>query len=102
MYSHSAVLYLRIINFRFMGDIKGANVSGDPGFTLTIDEFEDEVDELIVIDDELRKMIHEKRSEQDLTQYARHFSFSIYQDGLTRVLQGDSSLEEVLRVVGDE
>jgi len=57
--------------------------------------------ELIAIDETLRTMIHERKAEQDLKKYARTLYPSIRQDGLNRVLRGDTSLEEILRVTSD-
>jgi general secretion pathway protein E len=54
--------------------------------------------ELIVIDDTMRTMIHDGDSEQKLEKYARTMTPSIRADGRRRVLQGDTTLEEVLRV----
>jgi general secretion pathway protein E len=54
--------------------------------------------ELIEIDDDLRVMIHEGASEQDMQRQARLHSASIGQDGRNRILAGDTSMEEVLRV----
>jgi general secretion pathway protein E len=58
--------------------------------------------ELIEVDDHLRGMIHDGASEQAIEAYARKFSRSIYDDGLRRVLDGDTTLEEVLRVTQEE
>lgn len=58
--------------------------------------------ELIAIDDNLRAMIHDRQSEQNLKKYARKLYPSIRQDGYRRVLAGDTSLEEVLRVTNEE
>lgn len=58
--------------------------------------------ELIAIDDTLRTMIHDRAAEQKMRQYARKLFPSIRQDGYARVLRGDTSLEEVLRVTGED
>jgi len=58
--------------------------------------------ELIAIDENLRTMIHERASEQKLNHYAHSLYASIQQDGLRRVLQGETTLEEVLRVTLEE
>ena len=58
--------------------------------------------ELIAIDDTLRTMIHDKSSEQKIKLYARTLTPSIRQDGFKRVLAGDTSLEEILRVTSEE
>ena len=57
--------------------------------------------ELIEIDETLHTMIHDGAGEQELERYARRFSPSIYQDGLRRILAGDTSVEEVLRVTSE-
>ena len=54
--------------------------------------------ELIVLDNNLREMIHEGSGEQALLKYARKSSPSLISDGRHRILKGDTSLEEVLRV----
>ena len=54
--------------------------------------------EIIAIDDTMRTMIHDGESEQKLERYARTLTPSIRDDGQRRVLQGDTTLEEVLRV----
>jgi len=58
--------------------------------------------ELIAIDDTLRTMIHDRQPEQQLKKYARTKFPSIRQDGYRRVLMGDTSLEEILRVTSEE
>ncbi|MGH1486795.1 MAG: type II secretion system ATPase GspE [Cellvibrionaceae bacterium] len=54
--------------------------------------------ELIVVDDELRQLIHEGAGEQSMLRYARKNSSSLMADGRRRILEGTTSLEEVLRV----
>ena len=54
--------------------------------------------EIITIDDTMRTMIHDGASEQSLEKYARTLTPSIRADGRRRVLNGDTTLEEVLRV----
>ena len=58
--------------------------------------------ELIVIDDKLRDMIHDHQPEPQLKKYTRTLFPSIRQDGYKRVLAGDTSLEEVIRVTSEE
>lgn len=58
--------------------------------------------ELIAIDDTLRTMIHDKTSEQHMKKYARTLFPGIRADGFRRVLAGDTSLEEILRVTSEE
>ncbi len=54
--------------------------------------------ELIEIDDTLSRMIHDQASQQDLEQQARRRHPSIVEDGLRKVRQGITSLDEVFRV----
>ena len=54
--------------------------------------------ELITVDDEMRRMIHGGAGEQELLQQARRHDPGILEDGRRRVLAGDTSMEEVLRV----
>lgn len=54
--------------------------------------------EVIVIDDSLRTLIHNRAAEAELIEYARQHSPSIRADGRNRVLAGVTSLEELLRV----
>lgn len=54
--------------------------------------------ELIVIDNEVKAMIHNSADEQALVKEIRKTSPSILSDGLNRVRQGITSLDEVLRV----
>lgn len=54
--------------------------------------------ELIAIDEQLRKLIHEQASEQMLETYVRQRYASMRHDGYRLVLAGLTSLEEILRV----
>jgi general secretion pathway protein E len=54
--------------------------------------------EIVSINDEFRTMIHDGAGEHELERYARNRSRSIRQDGLRKVLTGETTLEEVLRV----
>ncbi|MDX1481330.1 MAG: type II secretion system ATPase GspE [Woeseiaceae bacterium] len=58
--------------------------------------------EVIAVDDHMRTMIHDGASEQSLERYARTRSPSIRADGRRRVLAGDTTLEEVLRVTRED
>jgi general secretion pathway protein E len=58
--------------------------------------------ELICIDDRMRTMIHDGVSEQNLEKYARTMTPSIRDDGRRRVLTGNTTLEEVLRVTRED
>ncbi|HSH42756.1 MAG TPA: type II secretion system ATPase GspE [Arenicellales bacterium] len=54
--------------------------------------------ELIVIDDTLRTMIHDGETEGAMLRHCRGRSESLARDGFRKVLGGETSLEEVLRV----
>jgi general secretion pathway protein E len=58
--------------------------------------------ELISVDDHMRTMIHDGASEQDLERYARQFSPGIRDDGRRKILAGETTLEEVLRVTRED
>ncbi len=54
--------------------------------------------ELIVVDEELRRLIHNNAGEHELEAHARISGPSIRADGMRKVLEGVTTLEEVLRV----
>ena len=54
--------------------------------------------ELVVVDEAMRTLIHEGAPEQRLVDEARRHAPGIAEDGRRRVLDGDTSLGEVLRV----
>jgi general secretion pathway protein E len=54
--------------------------------------------EIIEIDEHMKSLIHEGKSEIELEKYARKSSNSIQQDGFKRVVKGETTLEEILRV----
>ncbi|MGO2214368.1 type II secretion system ATPase GspE [Psychrobacter alimentarius] len=54
--------------------------------------------EVVPIDDTLRRMIHSNTAEYELEEYARLQTPSIRADGLRKVIEGRTTLEEVLRV----
>ena len=58
--------------------------------------------ELITVDDAMRSMIHDGVSEQELERHARSTSPGIRADGRRRVLAGNTTLEEVLRVTRED
>ena len=54
--------------------------------------------ELVIVDEQLRAMIHDQASEEKMVRYARQFTNSISQNGFDKVLAGITSIDEVLRV----
>ena len=58
--------------------------------------------ELVIVDDQMRTMIHDEAAEHELERYARTMTPSIRDDGLDRVLRGETTVEEVLRVTRED
>jgi general secretion pathway protein E len=54
--------------------------------------------ELIPMDAQLRFMIHDRKSEDEMLGYIRKSSSSLFDNGLQRVYDGTTSLDEVVRV----
>ena len=54
--------------------------------------------EMVAVDHHMQAMVHDGAGEQAMEAYARQHSPGIRDDGLRRVLAGDTSLEEVMRV----
>ncbi len=54
--------------------------------------------ELITINDTARQMIHDQSSEDRLLRYVRQSSSSLAEQGYAKVLQGETSVDEILRV----
>ncbi len=60
------------------------------------------IHELLIVDERVREMIHTEAGEQQIERYLRHSTPSIRHDGISKVLQGITTLEEVLRVTREE
>ncbi len=58
--------------------------------------------ELISVDNTLRSMIHDHRSEHEMLEYIRKITPSLMDSGLDRVIDGTTSLDEVVRVTRAE
>ena len=58
--------------------------------------------ELVVVDDQFRTMIHDGAAEHELERYARTLTPSIRDDGRAKVLKGETTIEEVLRVTRED
>ncbi|RYG86561.1 type II secretion system protein GspE, partial [bacterium] len=58
--------------------------------------------ELVLVDDQMRTMIHDGAAEHDLERYARTLTPSIRDDGRAKVLAGETTIEEVLRVTRED
>jgi general secretion pathway protein E len=60
------------------------------------------IHELVLIDDAMRAMIHDGASELELERHARTVTPSIRDDGRARVLRGETTIEEILRVTRED
>ena len=60
------------------------------------------IHELLLVDEGIRDLIHNGRGEQAIEKYIRKNTPSIREDGCAKVLQGITSLEEVLRVTRED
>lgn len=58
--------------------------------------------EVIALDEKLRAMVHSNQSEADMEAYARTFSKSMRQDGIRKILLGETTIEEVMRVASGD
>ncbi len=58
--------------------------------------------EMLEVDEKMRGMIHDGAGEQELEAYSHARHRNLFQDGMRRVLNGDTSLEEVLRVTHED
>ncbi|WP_287600726.1 type II secretion system ATPase GspE [Thiothrix sp.] len=58
--------------------------------------------ELVEIDDTLRQMIHDRASEIQMGEYAHQHAPSLRDDGIRLVLEGKTSLDEILRVTRED
>ena len=58
--------------------------------------------ELVLIDDTMRSLIHDNASEQEMHNHARTITPGIRQDGIRRVLEGQTTLDEVIRVTQED
>jgi general secretion pathway protein E len=57
---------------------------------------------MVVVDETMRQLIHDAASEQELARYARSMAPSIGEDGKRKILAGQTTVEEVLRVSLDD
>jgi len=58
--------------------------------------------ELVTIDEETRSMIHNGAGELEIERHARQKGFSIRDDGKRRIMEGITTVEEVLRVTRED
>lgn len=60
------------------------------------------IHELLIVDENIREMIHNGHGEQAIEKHIRQYTPSIREDGCRKVLAGETALEEVLRVTREE
>jgi len=60
------------------------------------------IHELLLVDEGIRDLIHNGHGEQAIEKYIRKTTPSIREDGCLKVMQGMTSLEEVLRVTRED
>lgn len=60
------------------------------------------IHELMTLDDALREMIHRRAGQHEIEQYLRQSTPGIRRNGFDKVLRGETSLDEVLRVTLEE
>ena len=60
------------------------------------------IHELLIVDEQVRDMIHNGKGEQAIEKYIRKNTPSIRQDGFAKVVDGVTTLEEVLRVTRED
>ena len=56
------------------------------------------IHELFLVDDTVRQLIHDGTGEQEIEQEVRKHSLSIQMDGFQKVINGATTIEEVMRV----
>lgn len=78
-------------------DAKGCDRCGQTGYEGRVGVYE-----LVVVDETLKRLIHEDVSEQALAEHAFRKADTLAQCGFRHVLAGVTTIEEVLRVVQQE
>ncbi len=58
--------------------------------------------ELVLVDDQIRRMIHDQCSEAEILQQIRRDASGIREDGFRRVKAGLTTIEEVIRVTQED
>ena len=60
------------------------------------------IHELLIVDEDIRELMHAGKGEQVIEKHIRQTTPSIREDGCQKVLQGITALEEVLRVTRED
>ena len=74
-------------------DMRGCDACGQTGYRGRTGLYE-----LLLLNDQMRQMVHDRASEQELNTIARELYPSIREDGRDKVQQGITTVEEVMRV----
>ena len=75
----------------------GCDACGNEGYRGRVGIYE-----IVKVDEELRKMIHSGASELEMDKYVRQTTLSIRDDGRSRVINGETTIDEVLRVTMED
>jgi type II secretory ATPase GspE/PulE/Tfp pilus assembly ATPase PilB-like protein len=54
--------------------------------------------EIVEVTEQIREMILQRKSANEIKHVAREHSFSVFESGVIQVIQGNTTLEEVIRV----
>jgi len=76
---------------------RGCGACGNEGYRGRIGIYE-----IVKLDEGMRKMIHSSASELEMEKYARETTVSIRDDGRSRIINGDTTIDEVLRVTMED
>ena len=76
---------------------RGCDACGNEGYRGRMGIYE-----IVKVDEELRKMIHSGASELEMEKYIRKTTPSIRDDGRSRVIDGETTIDEVLRVTMED
>ncbi|MDH5436315.1 MAG: ATPase, T2SS/T4P/T4SS family, partial [Gammaproteobacteria bacterium] len=95
--SEARMMSLGASNTQTIYGPNGCSKCNQTGYTGRVGIFE-----LIVVDDVMRAMIHDGAGEHEMENYARTLTSGIREDGRRRILAGDTSIEEVLRVTQED
>ena len=57
---------------------------------------------MVAIDDDLRRMIHQGSSEREMEALVRRNGAGIREDGCKKILEGQTSIDEVIRLTTED
>jgi general secretion pathway protein E len=91
----------QINGFEIKGDDVVYQANGCPACLQTGFRGRTGIYEMIEIDDTLSTMIHDRTGQSQIERYCRTRSRSLREDGIRKVVLGETTLDEVLRVTRD-